>query len=191
MEFLGEESGLHAMKGETFWILDPIDGTTNLIHDYHHSTVSLALYDRGEIVMGIIYDPFREEMFYAQKGEGSFLNGRSIHVSSAEGLKDTIVAIGTAPYQKELAAENFRDFRECLKRVRISGGPDRLRWILPTQPVGGSAVILKRAFSRGILRQGFLSCPRREDALRVLTEAFRIRSDPESFLPPTEGFTKN
>lgn len=116
VEFLGEESGLHAMKGETFWILDPIDGTTNLIHDYHHSTVSLALYDRGEIVMGIIYDPFREEMFYAQKGEGSFLNGRPIHVSSAEGLKDTIIAIGTAPYQKELAAENFQRFQRVFEK---------------------------------------------------------------------------
>ena len=71
VEFLGEEDGLHAMKGDTFWILDPIDGTTNLVHDYQHSTVSLGLYSRGEILMGIIYDPFREEIFYAEKGQGS------------------------------------------------------------------------------------------------------------------------
>ena len=75
VEFLGEEDGLHAMKGDTFWILDPIDGTTNLVHDYQHSTVSLGLYSKGEIILGVIYDPFREEMFYAEKGKGGFVNG--------------------------------------------------------------------------------------------------------------------
>ena len=75
IQFLGEEEGLHAMSSDTFWILDPVDGTTNLIHDYQHSTVSLGLYEKGEIVMGVIYDPFREEVFYAEKGKGSFRNG--------------------------------------------------------------------------------------------------------------------
>ena len=63
IQFLGEEEGLHAMSGDTFWILDPVDGTTNLIHDYQHSTVSLGLYEKGEIVMGVLYAPFRAEVF--------------------------------------------------------------------------------------------------------------------------------
>ena len=84
IQFLGEEEGLHQMTGDTYWILDPIDGTTNLIHDYQHSVVSLGLYDRGEIVMGIVYDPFREDVYHAQKGKGSFLNGKPIQVSEAE-----------------------------------------------------------------------------------------------------------
>ena len=58
--------GLHEMSGDTYWILDPIDGTTNLIHDYQHSMVSLALYEKGEITLGIVYDPFREEVYHAQ-----------------------------------------------------------------------------------------------------------------------------
>ena len=49
IQFLGEEEGLHAMSGDTFWILDPIDGTTNLIHDYQHSTISLGLYSQGRL----------------------------------------------------------------------------------------------------------------------------------------------
>lgn len=110
IQFLGEEEGLHAMSGDTFWILDPIDGTTNLIHDYQHSTISLGLYEKGEIVMGIVYDPFREEIFHAEKGKGSFRNGEPIHVAAAETLGDTIISIGTAPYQKELAHENFQKF---------------------------------------------------------------------------------
>lgn len=116
IEFLGEETGLHAMEGDTFWILDPIDGTTNLIHDYQHSTVSLGLCSRGEIVMGVIYDPFRGEIFHAEKGKGSFRNGKPIRVSEAETLGDTIVAIGTAPYQKELAPENFRRFERVFMK---------------------------------------------------------------------------
>ena len=53
IQFLGEETGLQEIKGDSFWILDPVDGTTNLMHDYQHSVVSLALCRQGEIVMGI------------------------------------------------------------------------------------------------------------------------------------------
>lgn len=109
IQFLGEETGLQEMKADSFWILDPVDGTTNLMHDYQHSVVSLALYDQGEIVMGVVYDPFREEVFSAIKGKGSFLNGQPIHVSKAEKLSDTIIGLGTA--KRELADENFARFR--------------------------------------------------------------------------------
>lgn len=108
IQFLGEEEGLHEMTGDTYWILDPVDGTTNLIHDYQHSVVSLGLYDKGEIIMGVIYDPFREDIYYAKKGRGSFLNGNPIHVSEAETLSETIIAVGTSPYNKELADGTFR-----------------------------------------------------------------------------------
>ena len=115
IQFLGEEEGLHQMTGDTYWILDPI-GTTNLIHDYQHSVVSLGLYDKGEIVMGIVYDPFREDVYHAQKGRGSFLNGNPIQVSAAETLGETIVAIGTSPYDKELAEKNFRCFQRIFEK---------------------------------------------------------------------------
>ena len=118
IQFLGEEEGLHAMSSDTFWILDPVDGTTNLIHDYQLSTVSLGLYEKGEIVMGVIYDPFREEVFHAEKGKGSFRNGEPIHVASAGTLEETIIAIGTAPYQKELAHENFQRFERIFMKCQ-------------------------------------------------------------------------
>ena len=82
IQFLGEETGLQQMNTDSYWILDPVDGTTNLIHDYHHSVVSLALCQQNEIVLGIVYDPYHDEVFSAVKGEGSFLNGKPIHVSS-------------------------------------------------------------------------------------------------------------
>ena len=109
IQFLGEETGLQEMKADSFWILDPVDGTTNLMHDYQHSVVSLALCYQDEIVMGIVYNPFHEEIFSAIKGKGSFLNGQPIKVSKAEKLSDTIIGLGTA--KRELADENFARFR--------------------------------------------------------------------------------
>lgn len=116
IQFLGEEEGLHEMAEDTYWILDPIDGTTNLIHDYQHSVVSLGLYDKGEITLGIVYDPFREEVFHAQKGKGSFLNGKPIHVSDAAVLGETIISVGTSPYDRELAKENFKRIERVFEK---------------------------------------------------------------------------
>ncbi len=118
IQFLGEEEGLHEMSGDTYWILDPIDGTTNLIHDYQHSVVSLALYEKGEITLGIIYDPFREDVYHAQKGTGSFLNGVPIHVSDAETLGETIITVGTSPYDREVADENFKRIRRVFDHAQ-------------------------------------------------------------------------
>ena len=108
IQFLGEETGLQQMNTDCYWILDPVDGTTNLMHDYQHSVVSLALCRQKEIFLGVVYDPFHNELFSAVKGKGSFLNGKPIHVSSAKKLSETIIGIGTA--QRELAKENFAKF---------------------------------------------------------------------------------
>ncbi|MFR5151292.1 MAG: inositol monophosphatase family protein [Ruminococcus sp.] len=62
---------------KSYWILDPIDGTTNLIRDYHLSAVSLGLYENGEITFGVVYNPFTEELFYGAKGEGAYLERNS------------------------------------------------------------------------------------------------------------------
>lgn len=108
IQFLGEETGLQQMDADSYWILDPVDGTTNLIHDYRHSVVSLALCRKKEIVLGIVYDPYHDELFSAVKGEGSFLNGNPIHVSPARKLSETIIGIGTG--KREQAKENFAKF---------------------------------------------------------------------------------
>ncbi len=98
------------------WILDPIDGTTNLIHDFKMSAVSLGLVDNGVPVMGIVYNPFTDELFSAHSGHGAFLNGRPIHVTSAASLADSLVLVGTSPYRKDLADVNF----DIIKRLYIA-----------------------------------------------------------------------
>lgn len=116
IQFLGEETGLQTMSADHYWILDPVDGTTNLIHDYHHSVVSLALCSKKEIVVGIVYNPYHEELFSAVKGDGSFLNGERIHVASASSFSETIIGIGTA--KRELAQENFARFLKVYEHAQ-------------------------------------------------------------------------
>lgn len=110
--------------GEACFILDPIDGTTNLIHHYQHSAVALALCERDEAVFGIVYNPFTEEIFTGAKGMGAYLNGRPVHVSDRAEIAGSLITFGTAPYDKELSSLNFpmfeRVFKQCAD-IRISG----------------------------------------------------------------------
>lgn len=122
-EFIGEEKENQALTDISTWIVDPLDGTTNMIHDYRFSAVSVALCRDRKPVTGVIWQPFTRELFYAEVGKGAFLNGRPIHVSRAS-FHNALVAVGTAPYYEELEeismklAGNF--LHECAD-IRRSG----------------------------------------------------------------------
>ena len=96
--FLTEEAGVEKGKSpDERWIIDPLDGTTNFLHGLPHFAISIALEVRGEIVAALIYDPIKDEMFTAEKGNGAYLNDRRLRVSGRVSLDTTIVATGT-PY---------------------------------------------------------------------------------------------
>lgn len=105
--FVGEEEDIHAsiQKGYAF-IVDPIDGTTNFIKDYHASCVSIGLTFDGQPYMGVVYNPYLHEMYTAIKGHGAQLNGKPIHVSDKP-LSQGIVLFGTSPYYEELHEKAF------------------------------------------------------------------------------------
>ncbi len=111
IQFLGEEKNNDEIDlSGLVWVLDPVDGTTNLIHDYKRSSISLALMENGQTVLGIVYQPYTDELFYAEKGKGAYLNGRQIHVSGAESMDECMFAFGTSPYEKEKYGEDsFRN----------------------------------------------------------------------------------
>jgi len=123
-DFIGEESGLVSrLPDSACFIVDPIDGTTNFAWDYRHSAVSIALADEGEITAGLIYNPYLDELFAAQLGQGAFLNGRPISVSKRR-LREGLVCFGTSPYEKERAVETFELARQLYVHaldVRRSG----------------------------------------------------------------------
>jgi len=91
---LAEEGGGHESRSGYRWYVDPLDGTTNFAHGFPIFNVTLGLEKDGEMIAGVIYDPTRDEMFAAEKGDGATLNGKPIHVSKAAGLSDSLVATG-------------------------------------------------------------------------------------------------
>jgi myo-inositol-1(or 4)-monophosphatase len=105
--FLMEESGAVAgSDGEHRWIVDPLDGTTNFLHGLPHFCISIALERAGEIVAGIVFDPIQDELFWAEKGIGAYLNDRRLRVSSRRQLASALVATGT-PYDSGAGHQRY------------------------------------------------------------------------------------
>ena len=105
--FFCEETDDRArLDSEAVFIIDPIDGTMNFVHGFHHSCVSVAFARRGEVVAAAIYNPYADELFTALKGQGAALNGRPIHVTQ-ENLAGSVVCYGTSPYNPSLTDETF------------------------------------------------------------------------------------
>lgn len=107
-QYLAEEKENDPSMLENGWcfIIDPIDGTTNFIHNYGISAISVGLLYRGNPVFGAVYDPARREMFHARRGIGAFLNGKPIRVSTRTGEK-ALYAVGTTPYYKDTMADGM------------------------------------------------------------------------------------
>jgi myo-inositol-1(or 4)-monophosphatase len=108
-DVLGEEQGLNDQGSDYRWYVDPLDGTTNFAHGYPVFCVSLALESRalehraaaaGTRVAGVVYDPTRDELFTAQRGQGAQLNGQPIHVSKASQLKECLLATGFPSHKR-------------------------------------------------------------------------------------------
>ncbi len=115
--FLAEESHHEKYVGGYRWIIDPLDGTTNFIHQYPVFAVSVALEHEGDIVIGTVYDPLRNEMFSAIQNEGAFLNGKPISVSGRSDRESSLVATGFPFRRKELIDDYLRLFRAVLLKV--------------------------------------------------------------------------
>jgi myo-inositol-1(or 4)-monophosphatase len=103
-QILAEESGAHTAQSDYIWIIDPLDGTTNFAHGIPCYAVSIGIEHRGEMLAGVIYDPSRDEMYTAERGAGSFLNGTRISVSKVTNVEQALLVSGF-PY----------DVREMMK----------------------------------------------------------------------------
>jgi myo-inositol-1(or 4)-monophosphatase len=108
---VSEEGGTKTGGGDYTWIIDPIDGTTNFVHGYPFFAVSIGIEHDGEMIVGCVYDPLRDEMFSARKGKGARLNGRRIAVSETSRLDRSLLATGF-PYDVKNGGENNIDYWE-------------------------------------------------------------------------------
>jgi myo-inositol-1(or 4)-monophosphatase len=99
--FLAEESGQSGEDNEFVWIIDPLDGTTNFLHGYPQFAVSIGVQRRGRMEHAVVYDPLRQELFTASRGEGAQLDGKRIRVSAHVGLERALIGTGF-PYRSNL-----------------------------------------------------------------------------------------
>lgn len=113
--FLGEEG--KEIEGEDptrRWIVDPLDGTTNFLHGLGHWAVSIALEHKGQVVAGVIYDPVKDEMFYAEKGEGAFMNESRLRVSARHRMSEGLFATGLPFAGRSDLPETLQDLARIL-----------------------------------------------------------------------------
>jgi len=116
---IGEEGDLGKPGAAYEWIVDPIDGTMNLAHNIPHFCVSIAAREAAtqRIVLGVIYDPMRNELFTAERGSGAYLNGAPIKVSTRDSLSQAVLAVGFAKTQDSID--------HCLKLYQVYGNKAR------------------------------------------------------------------
>ncbi|MBE0448034.1 MAG: inositol monophosphatase [Actinobacteria bacterium] len=122
--FLAEERGGIQVESDYTWIIDPIDGTTNYAHSFPVYAVSVGLEYKGEVIVGVIYDPNLDELFTAEKGRGAFLNNEPIRVSSVSELDRSLLATGFPYYFRkdpERILRYFTDFSLKAQGIRRAG----------------------------------------------------------------------
>ncbi len=115
--FLAEEKAARKGVSPFRWIIDPLDGTTNYAHGFPIFCVSIALEKENELILGVVYDPMRQELFFAEKGKGARLNGKRILVSSTRQLSRSLLATGFPYDLRESPVNNFDHFKNFGLRV--------------------------------------------------------------------------
>ena len=116
---LSEEIGEIINDKEFKWIIDPIDGTSNFLHGIPHFAISIGLEQNNEIICGIIYDPIKDEMFSAEKGNGSYLNNQRIRVSARKKLKDCIIFTGGPRHNSNNMELSLKEYKKFSSEVSI------------------------------------------------------------------------
>ncbi|QKS44024.1 inositol monophosphatase [Paenibacillus cellulosilyticus] len=123
----GPEASTQALQDmqdeEYLWIVDPVDGTTNFVHGFPFFSVSIALAHKGEVIVGVVYDPMRDELFVAEKGKGAYVHGQRMSVSEEGTLHEGLIATGF-PASPENARLNMQSLQAIAPQVRNirSGG---------------------------------------------------------------------
>lgn len=134
----GKEASAQALeskladKEKWLWIVDPIDGTTNFVHGMPLCVPSIAATYQGRVIVGVIYDCHRDELFTAIKGKGAFLNGEQIQVGSQESLGDAVVAMGSppAPESMEMSLRGIKALMPLVRTIRMLGSAAiMLAWV--------------------------------------------------------------
>jgi myo-inositol-1(or 4)-monophosphatase len=122
--FFGEESGKTNTEADSIWIIDPLDGTTNFLHNFPCYCVSIALQEKGVLTQAVIYDPVHNDLFTATKGRGAFLNDKRIRVTNRSKLQDSLISTGF-PFKDfsymDVYVDIFKDMAKKTSGLRRPG----------------------------------------------------------------------
>ncbi len=127
--FLGEESGeMSGAESDSVWVIDPLDGTTNYLHGFPQYSVSIALFEKGILTQGVVYDPFKNEVFYATKGKGAFIesdkDNKRIRVTTNADMSTTLIGTGfpfKAPEHLDCYLDTFKAMHPKTSGIRRAG----------------------------------------------------------------------
>ncbi|RKP48781.1 inositol monophosphatase [Cohnella endophytica] len=118
----GPEASARALKekseAEYLWIVDPVDGTTNYVHGFPFYSVSIALAHRGQVIVGVVYDPSRDELFVAERGKGAYVHGRKMKASPENALNQSLLATGFPADQHVALPANLKSIQALAPQVR-------------------------------------------------------------------------
>lgn len=124
----GPEASTKALEdvreAEYLWIVDPLDGTTNFVHGFPFFCVSIALAHKGEVIVGVVYDPMKDELFIAEKGKGAYVHGKRMQVSGENTLHGSLIATGFPAdhqYALPLNLKGIQAIAPKVRNLRIAG----------------------------------------------------------------------
>ena len=157
-DILTEESRIPQKGADYRWIIDPLDGTTSYAHGYPFFGVSIAVENRGTVKVGVVYNPLLDELFHAVRGEGSFLNGKAIHVSTTTELKMSLLSTGFPYNIGDYPGRNLNNFNRAVMQSQgirrdgsaaldlchVAGGRNDGFWergLLPWDVAAGSLLV--------------------------------------------------
>ena len=119
-EIISEESGLiKNSNSEKKWIIDPIDGTANFLNGIPHFAISIGYEELNEIKCGVIFDPIKNEMFIAEKGNGAYLNNKRIRVSKKKKFDETLIVTGGPKYYSKMKEQIFEEYVSLSKKLHM------------------------------------------------------------------------
>ncbi len=124
----GPEASARALEkvsdAEYLWIVDPIDGTTNYVHGFPFYSVSIALARKGQVIVGVVYDPSRDELFVAERGKGAYVHGKRMNISGEKALRQSLVATGFPADHVAALPANLKQIQAIapqVRNVRVAG----------------------------------------------------------------------
>ena len=124
----GPEASARALEkvsdAEYLWIVDPIDGTTNYVHGFPFYSVSIALARKGQVIVGVVYDPSRDELFVAERGKGAYVHGKRMSISGEKALRQSLVATGFPADHVAALPANLKQIQAVapqVRNVRVAG----------------------------------------------------------------------